>query len=63
MASAPAFSRGRRRRAELRAASRALAGVDRDKIGADVAGAQASMEAAKAELARLQARMDAERQR
>jgi bla regulator protein blaR1 len=48
---------------DLGAASRALAGVDRDKIGADVAGAQASMEAAKAELARLQARMDAERQR
>jgi bla regulator protein BlaR1 len=48
---------------DLRAASRALATVDRDKIAADVAGAQASMEAAKAELATLQARIDADRQR
>lgn len=45
---------------DLRVASRALAGVNRDKIAADVANAQASMEAAKAELARIQARIDSE---
>ena len=45
---------------DLSVASRALAHVDRDKITADVANAQASMEAAKAELARIQARMDSE---
>jgi hypothetical protein len=40
--------------------SRALANIDRDKIAAGVAGAQQSMEKAKAELARLQARIDAD---
>jgi hypothetical protein len=48
---------------DLGAASRALATVDRDKIAADVAGARASMEAAKAELARLQARIDSDQRR
>jgi hypothetical protein len=38
----------------------ALATIDRDKIAADVSGAQQSMEKAKAELARIQARLDAE---
>ena len=45
---------------DLEKASRALANIDRDKIAAEVAGAQQSMEKAKAELARLQARMDAD---
>jgi len=38
----------------------ALQTIDRDKITADVSGAQRSMEKAKAELARIQARLDAE---
>ena len=38
----------------------ALQTIDRDKITADVSGAQQSMEKAKAELARIQARLDAE---
>jgi multidrug resistance efflux pump len=38
----------------------ALATIDRDKIAADVSGAQQSMEKAKAELARIQARLDAQ---
>lgn len=38
----------------------ALATIDRDKIAADVSGAQQSMEKAKAELARIQARLDSE---
>jgi beta-lactamase regulating signal transducer with metallopeptidase domain len=45
---------------DLSVASQALANVDRDKIAADVAGAQQSMERAKAELARVQARIDAD---
>lgn len=48
---------------DLTAASRALAAVDRQKIAADVANAEASIEKAKAELARLQARMDSDQQR
>jgi hypothetical protein len=40
-----------------------LATIDRDKIAADVSGAQQSMEKAKAELARIQARLDAEDRR
>ena len=40
-----------------------LAAIDRDKISADVAGAQQSVEKAKADLARIQARMDAEDRR
>ena len=47
---------------DMQNASRALASIDKDKIAADVAGAQQSMEKAKAELARLQARMDAGQQ-
>jgi bla regulator protein blaR1 len=42
------------------AINRQLATIDRDKIAADVAGAQQSVEKAKAELARIQARLDAE---
>ena len=38
----------------------ALQTIDRDKITADVSGAQQSMEKAKAELAKIQARLDAE---
>lgn len=38
----------------------AIATIDRDKIAADVSGAQQSMEKAKAELARIQTRLDAE---
>jgi bla regulator protein BlaR1 len=38
----------------------ALATIDRDKIATDVAGAQQSMEKAQAELARIQARIDAQ---
>lgn len=45
---------------DMQNASRALASIDRDKIAGDVAGAQQSMEKAKAELARLQPRMDAD---
>ena len=48
---------------DLQSMTRALAGIDRQKIVADVANAQASMDAAKAELARLQARIGADRQR
>lgn len=40
--------------------NRQVANIDRDKIAKDVAGAQQSMEKAKAELARIQARLDAE---
>lgn len=40
-----------------------LAAIDRDKISADVAGAQQSVEKAKAQLERIQARMDAEDRR
>lgn len=43
------------------AASRALADVDRQKIAADAENAQQSIERAKAELARIQARIDADR--
>lgn len=42
------------------AASRALASIDRQKIAAEVTGAEASVEKAKAELARIQARLDAD---
>lgn len=45
---------------DLQNAANALANVDRQKIASSVAGAQQSMEKAKAELARLQARMDAD---
>ena len=45
---------------DFSAASRALASVDRQKIAADVANAQASMEAARAELARIQARINSD---
>jgi bla regulator protein blaR1 len=45
------------------AVSRALANVDRVKIATSVANAQASMDAGKAELARMQARIDADRPR
>ncbi|HEX5237734.1 MAG TPA: M56 family metallopeptidase [Sphingomicrobium sp.] len=48
---------------DLTAATRSLATVDRDKIAADVAHAQSSMDAAKAELARIRARVDADQQR
>ena len=48
---------------DLSAASRALATVDRQKIAADVANAQTSIEAARAELARLQARIEADEHR
>ena len=48
--------------ADFEAASRALATIDREKIAADVAHAQSSMEGAKAELARIQARMGADQQ-
>jgi hypothetical protein len=47
---------------DLSAASRAVAKIDRQKIAADVANAQASVDAAKAELARIQARIDADQQ-
>ncbi|HYX47286.1 MAG TPA: M56 family metallopeptidase [Sphingomicrobium sp.] len=42
-------------------AARALANIDRNKIAADVAGAGQAMEKAKAELERIQARIDADR--
>ena len=45
---------------DLQNAANALANVDRQKIASSVAGAQQSMEKAKTELARLQARMDAD---
>ena len=45
---------------DMQNAANALANVDRQKIAASVAGAQQSVEKAKAELARLQARMDAD---
>jgi beta-lactamase regulating signal transducer with metallopeptidase domain len=45
---------------DFEAASRALAGIDSKKIAADIAGAQDSMERAKAELERIQARLDAD---
>jgi hypothetical protein len=45
---------------DLQNAANALANVDRQKIASSVAGAQQSMEKAKAELARLQAKMDAD---
>jgi len=46
---------------DFEGATRALAGIDREKISAEVAGAQQSMERAKAELARIQAKIDADR--
>lgn len=45
---------------DVEAAARALASIDRQKISAQVAGAQQSVEKAKAELARIQARIDAD---
>lgn len=48
---------------DFSAVSRALARVDRVKIAASIANAQASMDAGKAELARMQARIDADRPR
>lgn len=48
---------------DLNAGARALASVDRVKITASLANAQASMEAARAELARMQARIDADPRR
>ncbi len=45
---------------DFEAASRSLAGIDREKIASEVAGAQESMNRAKAELDRVQARIDAE---
>lgn len=45
---------------DLSEATRAFANIDRDKIAADVAGAGQAMEKAKAELARIQARIDAD---
>jgi bla regulator protein blaR1 len=45
---------------DLHAAQRALATVDRAKIAASVAGAQESMRKAQADLARIQARIDAD---
>jgi hypothetical protein len=45
---------------DFEAASRALASIDRQKIAAQVAGARESVEKAKAELARIQARIDAD---
>lgn len=46
--------------ADFEAASRALANIDRKKIADQVAGAQQSVERAKAQLARIQARIDAD---
>jgi hypothetical protein len=46
---------------DLSEASRALANIDRDKIAAEVSGAGQAMEKAKAELDRMQARIDADR--
>ena len=45
---------------DFEAASRALASIDRKKIEAEVAGAQQSMERAKMQLDRIQARIDAD---
>jgi hypothetical protein len=45
---------------DLSEATRALANIDREKIAADVAGAGQAMEKAKAELARMQARIDSD---
>ena len=45
---------------DLTEASRALANIDRDKIAAEVSGAGQAMEKAKAELERIQARIDAD---
>lgn len=45
---------------DLQAGWKALANIDRQKIAGEVAGAQGSIEAAKAELARIQARIDAD---
>ena len=45
---------------DFEAASRSLAGIDREKIASEVAGAQELMNRAKAELDRVQARIDAE---
>ena len=45
---------------DFEAASPALASIDRQKIAAQVAGARESVEKAKAELARIQARIDAD---
>jgi len=45
---------------DFEAAARALAVVDRQKIAAEVAGAQQSMQRARAELDRIQARIDAD---
>jgi beta-lactamase regulating signal transducer with metallopeptidase domain len=46
---------------DLQNASRAVANIDREKIAADVANAPKSIDDAKAELARIQARIDADR--
>jgi hypothetical protein len=46
---------------DLSEATRALADIDRDKIAAEVSGAGQAMEKAKAELDRMQARIDADR--
>ncbi len=48
------------RSVDFEAAARALAVVDRQKIAAEVAGAQQSMQRARAELDRIQARIDAD---
>jgi hypothetical protein len=45
---------------DMAAINRQLANIDRNKLAADVSGAQQSVERAKAELARVQARLDAE---
>jgi len=45
---------------DLSEATRALANIDRDKIAAEVAGAQQAMEKAKVDLDRMQARIDAD---
>jgi beta-lactamase regulating signal transducer with metallopeptidase domain len=45
---------------DLSEATRALANIDRDEIAAEVAGAGQAMEKAKAELERMQARIDAD---
>jgi len=48
---------------DLQNASRAVANIDREKIAAEVAQAPESIEKAKAELARMQAKIDADRPR
>lgn len=45
---------------DLSEATRALADIDRDKMAADISGAGQAMEKARAELDRIQARIDAE---